>query len=184
MRKSSAASNFKSLLISFRKGKRFAVKMDFTKWPQLNHPFLNGWDFSLVFNCLFWSFPLRFLPQVIQTLLQKIGAIDDPQMFSLVIKTDTGEARRCRDCGIPLVMRLELGPNEQVAKMWVVEKNTESNVMLSHEVAQFYNLSLPFLEVLLDQFAAEEERELVKIKERYNTYREAIEKRLNNLAKE
>lgn len=82
--------------------------------------------------------------------------------------------RRCKEDEIPMYLRLALGPNEDLAKLWVMETE-EQEVLVSHEVSQYVNLSMPFLEKLIERFEEEEEREAQKIRKRFAGRRQFLE---------
>eukprot|EP00795_Rhopilema_esculentum_P008018 gene8018-13928_t len=79
----------------------------------------------------------------------------------------------------PLVQRLCLGPCEDVSKIFIMEKEGQRDV--PHEIAQYINFAMSELEIFLEKFKEEEEREVEKLKERYNDYKENLGKRMKEL---
>lgn len=74
------------------------------------------------------------------------------------------EQRRLRDEEYPLLVRVLLGPHEDVAKLFIMDRHTTPEV--SNEVAQFLNLSLAECRAILEQYRAEEEREVFRVQEK------------------
>jgi Ras association domain-containing protein 2/4 len=72
------------------------------------------------------------------------------------------EQRRLRDDEYPLLVRVMLGPHEDVAKLFLMDRqNTEE---ISNEVAQFLNLSTAECRAILGRYQEEEDREAKRVK--------------------
>lgn len=72
------------------------------------------------------------------------------------------EQRRLRDDEYPLLVRVMLGPHEDVAKLFLMDRqNTEE---ISNEVAQFLNLSIAECRAILERYQEEEEREAKRVR--------------------
>lgn len=74
------------------------------------------------------------------------------------------EQRRLRDDEYPLLVRVLLGPHEDITKLFLMDSHTTREV--SCEVAQFLNLSLAECRAILNQYYSQEEREVARIKEK------------------
>ncbi|XP_065180214.1 uncharacterized protein LOC135810648 [Sycon ciliatum] len=112
--------------------------------------------------------------EVIRALLRKVNAIDEPARFAVFAVKDNGEVKRLRDDESPLYRRLHLGPKEDLAKLWIMEARDTDSVSLSADVAQFYNMSMPFLQTLVERYQEEEDRAEEKIRERFLSERECL----------
>ncbi|XP_066150511.1 uncharacterized protein Rassf [Euwallacea fornicatus] len=103
--------------------------------------------------------------EVIKLMLEKYKVESDWNHFALFVVRDNGEQRRLKDDECPLLTRVMLGPHEDVAKLFIVDRSTTQEV--SSEVAQFLNLSLVECRAILNQYYSQEEREVAKIKEKF-----------------
>lgn len=74
------------------------------------------------------------------------------------------EQRRLRDDEYPLLVRVLLGPHEDISKLFLMDGHTTPEV--SCEVAQFLNLSLVECRAILNQYYSQEEREVARVKEK------------------
>lgn len=117
-------------------------------------------------------------------LLEKYKVDSKPENFALFVIRDNGEQRRLKDDDYPLVVRVMLGPHEDVARLFLMDaqetqeiryvkgrknnkvKNYSCLFNYSNEVAQFLNLSIPECRAILDRYDYEMEREVSKIKSR------------------
>lgn len=61
----------------------------------------------------------------------------------------------------PLVTRVLSGPNEQVCKVFVMDRNMHEDI--SSDVAQYFKLDMNILEMFVKKFTEEEEREATKL---------------------
>lgn len=74
------------------------------------------------------------------------------------------EQRRLRDDEYPLEVRVVLGPHENVARLFLVDKLSTPEI--SSDVAQFLNLSLAECHGILQRYHYEEERQILLLKEK------------------
>ena len=116
--------------------------------------------------------------QIVEALLHKINALDEPTLFTLFVVRDSGEVTRCADEDHPLLVRLILGPREDLAKLFIMERDNEDDVVLSHEAAQYYHIAMPFLEQLVARFDREEEREIAKLREIYAHKKKTLRRKI------
>lgn len=126
-----------------------------------------------------WVTSLVNTYEVINLLLEKYKVDSKPANFALFVVRDNGEQRRLRDEEYPLLVRVLLGPHEDVAKLFIMDRHTTPEV--SNEVAQFLNLSLAECRAILEQYRAEEEREVFRVQEKYREMRIRIKKRMDDL---
>lgn len=126
-----------------------------------------------------WVTSLVNAPEVINQLLDKFKVENSPQDFALYVVRDNGERRLMLDDEFPLLARVMLGPDESVAKLFIM--NRENTNEIPHEVAQYLNFSEVELLSFIQKFYEEEEREVEKIKSRYATMRQRIQARMLEL---
>lgn len=74
------------------------------------------------------------------------------------------EQRRLKDEDYPLLVRVLLGPHEDVVRLFLMDGHNTPEV--SSEVAQFLNLSLAECRAILNQYYTQEEREEARVKEK------------------
>ena len=60
--------------------------------------------------------------------------LDDPSHFTLCMVYDNGRKETC-DKDYPLLARLRAGPDERVAKLFIVESDSEVGINVSAEVS-------------------------------------------------
>lgn len=72
------------------------------------------------------------------------------------------EQRRLLEDEYPLLVRVMLGPHEDVAKLYLMDRHSTDEI--SCEVAQFLNLSTTECKAILERYNHEEEREVRRIK--------------------
>ena len=75
---------------------------------------------------------VRILYHVSTLLLQ---VLDDPSHFTLCMVYDSGRKEKC-DKDYPLLARLRAGPDEEVAKLYIVESDSEVGMNVSAEVSK------------------------------------------------
>lgn len=102
--------------------------------------------------------------EVINLLLEKYKVDNRAENFAVYIVRDNGEQSRVKEDDFPLVVRVLLGPHEDVARLFLVDMTFTPEI--SSEVAQFINLAAPECRSILDGYDAEQEREKEKIKEK------------------
>ncbi|CAD7077900.1 unnamed protein product [Hermetia illucens] len=126
-----------------------------------------------------WVTSLVNTQEVINLLLEKYKVDSKPENFALFVIRDNGEQRRLKDDDYPLVVRVMLGPHEDVARLFLMDAQETQEI--SNEVAQFLNLSIPECRAILDRYDYEMEREVSKIKSRYEEMRRRIIQRMESL---
>lgn len=75
------------------------------------------------------------------------------------------EQRRLKDDEYPLEVRVVLGPHENVARLFLVDKLSTPEI--SSDVAQFLNLSVAECHGILQRYHYEEERQILLLKEKW-----------------
>ncbi|XP_065308136.1 ras association domain-containing protein 2 isoform X2 [Dermacentor albipictus] len=126
-----------------------------------------------------WVTSLVNAPEVINQLLDKFKVENSPQDFALYVVRDTGERRLMQDDEYPLLARVMLGPDEAVAKLFIM--NRENTNEIPYEVAQYLNFSEVELTTFIKKFHEEEDREVEKIKNKFKTLRHRIQTRMQEL---
>jgi len=114
--------------------------------------------------------------QAIRLLLEKFKVENCPEEYVLCIVRSSGETRALAEADIPLLERLFLGPLEDDAKIFIVERHQVLDI--TQEVAPFVNLPEAVLVGFLEKCNKDEEKEVQWIKEKYNIRREALQHRL------
>ncbi len=140
-----------------------------------------------------WTTSLVSTQEVINMLLDKYRVECPASNFSLFVVKDNGgmnhlysspftlfrnscivqltlflflptERRRVKEEEYPLLLRVMQGPDETVAKLFLVESEGEGSHEVSAAVAQFLRLSEFELQSILRLYCEEEEREVQLIK--------------------
>jgi Ras association domain-containing protein 2/4 len=120
-------------------------------------------------------------PQVIRLLLDKFKVENYPEEYCLCIVRSSGETRALADTDIPLLERIFLGPLEDDAKIFIVERHQTFDI--TEEVAAFVNLPEAVLIGFLEKCKQDEEKEIQWIRDKYNIRPEALELRLAELVR-
>lgn len=68
-----------------------------------------------------WVTSLVNTQEVINLLLEKYKVDSKPENFALFVIRDNGEQRRLKDDDYPLVVRVMLGPHEDVARLFLMD---------------------------------------------------------------
>ncbi|XP_024938142.1 uncharacterized protein LOC107265276 isoform X2 [Cephus cinctus] len=126
-----------------------------------------------------WVTSLVSTQEVINLMLDKYKVDAKPDNFALFVVRDNGEQRRLREDEYPLEVRVVLGPHENVARLFLVDKLTTPEI--SSDVAQFLNLSIAECHGILQRYHYEEERQVVLLKEKYKEMRRRIKQRMEEL---
>ncbi|KAF6208288.1 hypothetical protein GE061_016742 [Apolygus lucorum] len=126
-----------------------------------------------------WVTSLVSTQEVINLMLDKYKVDSKPQLFALFIVRDNGEQRMLREEEYPLVTRVMLGPHEDVAKLYLMDRTTTDEI--SPEVAQFLNLSMFECNAILEQFNTEQAREERRIQAKFRELRKRIKQRMEDL---
>ncbi|OAD61658.1 Ras association domain-containing protein 2 [Eufriesea mexicana] len=126
-----------------------------------------------------WITSLVNTQEVINLMLDKYKVDAKSDNFALFVVRDNGEQRRLREDEYPLEVRVVLGPHENVARLFLVDKLSTPEI--SSDVAQFLNLSLAECHGILQRYHYEEERQIVLLKEKYKEMRRRIRQRMEEL---
>ncbi|KOC59515.1 Ras association domain-containing protein 2, partial [Habropoda laboriosa] len=113
-----------------------------------------------------WITSLVNTQEVINLMLDKYKVDAKSDNFALFVVRDNGEQRRLRDDEYPLEVRVVLGPHENIARLFLVDKLSTPEI--SSDVAQFLNLSLVECHGILQRYHYEEERQILLLKEKYD----------------
>jgi len=103
--------------------------------------------------------------EVLTALLDKYKIESEPGDYALYVIKETGERRLITDNEFPLLLRVNLGPYEDIAKIYLMDKQRTEEI--SHTVAQFLKFSYAELRSFLNMFYEEEEREADRIRAKY-----------------
>ncbi|XP_046639435.1 ras association domain-containing protein 6-like [Daphnia pulicaria] len=128
-----------------------------------------------------WTTSLVNTQEVINMLLDKYRVECPASNFSLFVVKDNGERRRVKEDEYPLLLRVMQGPDESVAKLFLVESEGEGSHEVSAAVAQFLRLSDFELQSILRLYCEEEEREVQSIKNKHRELKRRIKKRMQEL---
>ncbi|XP_015917110.1 ras association domain-containing protein 2 [Parasteatoda tepidariorum] len=126
-----------------------------------------------------WVTSLVTAPEVINMLLDKFKVVNNPSDFALYIVRDTGERRCIQEHEYPLLVRCMLGPSEDVAKVFIMNKYQAKEVTC--EVAQYLNFTETELKMFLHKFNEEEKREAQKITMKYEEKKCRLQCRIDEL---
>jgi len=126
-----------------------------------------------------WTTSLQSTTEVLSSLLNKYKIESEAANFGLYVIKDTGERRLITGSEFPLLLRVNLGPHEDIAKVYLMNKANTSEI--SHLVAQFLRFSYTELRSFVGMFYEEEEREADRIRLKYKTIKEIMRKRLQEL---
>ncbi|KAK2726268.1 ras association domain-containing protein 4-like [Artemia franciscana] len=126
-----------------------------------------------------WITSLVSSQEVMNMVLEKYKIESQSSSFALYLIRENGEARKLRDDENPLILRVLLGPNEDVAKLYLMDSTATTEI--SSAVAQYLNLSQVECRSILAKFAEEEEKEIEQTRLRYAELRRRMELRLQQL---
>ncbi|KAK7866643.1 hypothetical protein R5R35_000262 [Gryllus longicercus] len=126
-----------------------------------------------------WVTSLVNTQEVINLLLEKYKVDSKADNFALFVVRDNGEQRRLRDDEYPLLVRVMLGPHEDVAKLFLMDRQNTQEI--SCEVAQFLNLSIAECRAILERYQDEEEREMKRVRLKFREMRKRIKQRMEDL---
>ncbi|KAK9506290.1 hypothetical protein O3M35_008252 [Rhynocoris fuscipes] len=104
-----------------------------------------------------WVTSLVSTQEVINLMLDKYKVDSRPDYFALFVVRDNGEQRMLREDEYPLVTRVMLGPHEDVAKLYLMDRTTTEEI--SPEVAQFLNLTTSECNAILEQYNCQQARD-------------------------
>ncbi|KAF7648110.1 hypothetical protein LDENG_00162030 [Lucifuga dentata] len=115
-------------------------------------------------------------PQVLRVLLNKFKIENSPDDFALYLVHASGERVKLKRSDYPLVLRVMQGPCEQVCKVFLMEEDLGEEV--TYDVAQYIKFEMPVLKSFITKLKEEEDREVQKLRRRYNYLRCIIEKQI------
>jgi Ras association domain-containing protein 2/4 len=78
---------------------------------------------------------------VVQMLLSKFKAENDSSLYGLFVVHDSGAQEPLSEKHCPLMVRLKLGPSEDIAKLYIMEKSDARAAQISAEVR--YTVHMP-----------------------------------------
>ena len=78
--------------------------------------------------------PPSLPPSLPLTLPYNFQVENDVSKFGLFVVHDSGFQEPCNDSDCPLMVRLRLGPNEDIAKIFIMEKSHAEEMKISAEV--------------------------------------------------
>ena len=125
-----------------------------------------------------WVTSLVTTSEVINMMLDKFKVTNEAADFAIYVISDNGECRRIPEQECPLITRVMLGPNEDVAKVYVMTKPLSD---VSAEMAAFINLSQVELDMFLRKFEEEENKEILRVRRKYDNVRKFIKLRLKEI---
>nr|XP_034973266.1 ras association domain-containing protein 2 [Zootoca vivipara]XP_034973267.1 ras association domain-containing protein 2 [Zootoca vivipara]XP_034973268.1 ras association domain-containing protein 2 [Zootoca vivipara] len=119
-------------------------------------------------------------PQVLKLLLNKFKIENSAEEFALYIVHTSGEKQKLKVTDYPLIARILQGPCEQIAKVFLMEKDQVEEV--TYDVAQYIKFEMPVLTSFIQKLKEEEDREVKKLKHKYSVLRVMIEQRLEEIS--
>ncbi|XP_014262185.1 ras association domain-containing protein 4 [Cimex lectularius] len=126
-----------------------------------------------------WVTSLVSTQEVINLMLDKYKVDSKPDFFALFIVRDNGEQRMLKEDEYPLLTRVMLGPHEDVAKLYLMDRTTTEEI--SPEVAQFLNLSMFECNAILEQYNTEQAREERRIQAKFREMKKRIKQCMEDL---
>ncbi|TRY81174.1 hypothetical protein TCAL_11847 [Tigriopus californicus] len=117
--------------------------------------------------------------EVLRMILEKYQIESEQNQFALYVVKDNGERRLVTDCEFPLLLRVNLGADESVAKLYLLDRSSTTEI--GHEVAQYLRFSYAECRAILNMFYEEEEHEVEKIKYKYQAMKKRIRERMFDL---
>ena len=122
-----------------------------------------------------WATSLLSTTEILKMVIEKYQIESDDENYGLFVVKDSGERRLVTPNEFPLLLKVNLGPHEDVAKLQLMELKTTPEI--NPEVAQFLKFTYAECRAIVDMFYEEEEREIERIKRKYRLMRRCI----NNL---
>ena len=109
-----------------------------------------------------WTTSLLSTTDILKMILEKYQIESDKDNYGLYMVKDSGERRLITSNEYPLILRVNQGPHEDVAKFQLMELKTTPEI--NQEVAQFLRFTYAECRAIVDMFYEEEEREIERIK--------------------
>ncbi|XP_067879137.1 ras association domain-containing protein 2a isoform X2 [Heterodontus francisci] len=117
--------------------------------------------------------------QVLNLLFNKFKIENNSDEFALYIVHTSGERTKLKDSDYPLISRILQGPCEDIAKIFLMEKDLGEEV--TYDVAQYIKFEMPVLQSFITKLKEEEDREVKKLTRKYSVMRAIIETRVQEL---
>ena len=114
---------------------------------------------------------------ILKMLLDKYQIESEHTNYGLFLVYDSGERRLLLESEFPLIVRVKLGPHEDVAKFQLMELKTTMEI--KPEVAQFLRFTYAECRAIVDMFYEEEEKEIERIKRKYRLRKRCIQNLMN-----
>uniref|UniRef100_V9KS60 Ras association (RalGDS/AF-6) domain family member 2 n=2 Tax=Callorhinchus milii TaxID=7868 RepID=V9KS60_CALMI len=118
--------------------------------------------------------------QVLNLLLNKFKIENSSDEFALYIVHTSGERIKLKVSDYPLITRILQGPCEQIARVFLMEKDLGEEV--TYDVAQYIKFEMPVLESFIVKLKEEEDREVKKLTRKYSVMRLVVETRLQEMS--
>lgn len=75
-----------------------------------------------------WLTSLVSTQETINLLLEKYKVESKAENFALFVMRDTGEQKKLKDDEYPLVTRVELGPHEDIARLFIMDAQATAEI--------------------------------------------------------
>ncbi|TRY53717.1 hypothetical protein DNTS_020267 [Danionella cerebrum] len=118
--------------------------------------------------------------QILNLLLNKFRVENKADEFGLYLVHESGERTKLKDTEFPLVSRLLHGPCEQIARIFIMEEDLGEEI--TYDVAQYIKFEMPVLDSFIKKLKEEEEREILKLTEKYNALKSMILQKLDGIS--
>uniref|UniRef100_A0A671PMG9 Ras association domain family member 6 n=1 Tax=Sinocyclocheilus anshuiensis TaxID=1608454 RepID=A0A671PMG9_9TELE len=109
--------------------------------------------------------------EVITQLLQTFKVENTPNEFALYCIHQSGEKRRLSSSDLPLWERLLQGPSNSIMKIFLMDADEQE---ISLDVAQYLNVEMPILKVILQKLEEQENQEVQRIIAKYQKERSVL----------
>ncbi|XP_016295723.1 ras association domain-containing protein 6-like [Sinocyclocheilus anshuiensis] len=96
---------------------------------------------------------------------------NSPHEFALYCIHQIGEKRRLSSSDLPLLERVLQGPSNSIMKMFLMDADEQE---ISLDVAQYLNLEMPILKVILQKLEEQENQEVQRIIAKYQKERSLL----------
>eukprot|EP00095_Tigriopus_kingsejongensis_P002742 maker-scaffold138_size318692-snap-gene-0.7 protein:Tk02742 transcript:maker-scaffold138_size318692-snap-gene-0.7-mRNA-1 annotation:"ras association domain-containing protein 2" len=117
--------------------------------------------------------------EVIRMILDKYQVESDQAQFALYVIKENGERRLVTEMECPLLLRVNLGPDETIAKLYLLDRSLTTEIR--HEVAQYLKFTNTECGAMLNMFYEQEEQEVEKIKYKFGHIKKRIRERMFDL---
>ena len=124
-----------------------------------------------------WVTSFLTTADILKMLLDKYQIESEHTNYGLFLVYDSGERRLLLESEFPLIVRVKLGPHEDVAKFQLMELKTTMEI--KPEVAQFLRFTYAECRAIVDMFYEEEEKEIERIKRKYRLRKRCIQNLIN-----